>query len=126
VDGERKGVSPPGKMDRVLATVHKALLNALALLLALACLLLSATGVYLYLLDQHGNRTVTSVVDAGNVLAVTQTSGLRTRSLVETTLGFYGLAEAVSLPKDEALTLQTRGNKRRFLCNASRRCTPLL
>jgi hypothetical protein len=126
VDGERKGMSPLGKVDRVLAKMHKVLLTAMALLLALACLLLSAAGVYLYLLDQHGNRTVTSVVDAGNVLAVTQTSGLRTRSLVETTLGFYGLAEPVSISKGEALTLQTRENKRRFLCDANRRCTPLL
>jgi hypothetical protein len=57
---------------------------------------------------------------------VTLSSGLLIRSLVETTLGFYAVADGISLYKGEDLMLQTRANGRRNLCDANRRCTPLL
>lgn len=63
---------------------------------------------------------------AGQVLTVTQSTGLLTRGLVETTVGFYSLGDGISVSKGEELTLQTRANRRRYLCDASHRCTPLL
>ncbi len=60
------------------------------------------------------------------MLSVTQTPGLLSRSLVETTLGFYAVGQGISLFKDEALTLQTRANQRRYLCDTRQRCTPNL
>ncbi len=60
------------------------------------------------------------------MLSVTQTPGLLSRSLVETTRGFYAVGQGISLFKDEALTLQIRANQRRYLCDTRQRCTPIL
>lgn len=117
---------PQGRLDRFLARALQLLLTVAVLQTALSILLLCGVGVYGYLLDRDGDKTVLSVQGAGQVLRVTQTTGLLTRSLVETDQGFYSLRGGVSLTKAEALTLETRGNQRRYLCDARHRCAQLM
>nr|WP_295777773.1 hypothetical protein [Rhodoferax sp.] len=122
-----RGASPQkGQLDRILFNIYKMALLALAVLVAVSTVLLSVTGVYIFLSDQGGDQTVRATQDAGRVLDVTTSSGLLTRSLVETTLGYFALADGISLYKGEDLTLQTRANGRRYLCDAGHRCTPIL
>jgi hypothetical protein len=99
---------------------------AMVLLIAVSTLFLAAVGVYLYLMDRAGDKTVTETIEAGKALHVVQFNGLLSRSQVETTVGFYALADGISLSKGEDLVLQTRANGRRYLCDAGHRCTPLL
>ena len=122
-----RSVAPQkGQLDRILFNIHKMVLLALAVLVAVSTVLLSVTGVYIFLSDQGGDQPVRATQDAGRALDVTLSSGLLPRSLVETTTGFYAVADGISLYKGEDLTLQTRANGRRYLCDASHRCTPLL
>ncbi len=126
MESERNTVSPKGQLDRILFCIHKMVLLALAVLVAVSMVLLSVTAVYILLSDQGGDQTVRATQDAGRALDVTLSSGLLTRSLVETTLGFYGVADGISLYKAEDLVLQTRANGRRYLCDAKQHCTPIL
>ena len=119
-------MSIPEFLDRSLTRIRQLLLTAVVLQTALSILLLCGVGVYGYLLDRDGDKTVLSVQGAGQVLRVTQTTGLLTRSLVETDQGFYSLRGGVSLTKAEALTIETRGNQRRHLCDARHRCVQLM
>jgi hypothetical protein len=68
----------------------------------------------------------TVVQNAGRVVSVSVDGGCFSRALVETDLGYYALMEAVSLNKHEALTLETRGDKVRVLCDSQHRCVRLL
>ncbi len=126
MESERNTATPKSQLDRILFNIHKMVALALAVLVAVSIVLLSVTAVYLCLLDQGGDQTVRATQDAGRALDVTQSSGLLTRGLVETTLGFFAVADGVSLFKGEALLLQTRANGRRYLCDASHRCTRLM
>lgn len=80
----------------------------------------------MYLMGRQGNQSVVCVQGAGRVLAVTPTRGLFTSAMVETTVGFYAVSGGIGLSKAEELILQTRANRRRYLCDASQRCLPLL
>jgi hypothetical protein len=109
-------------------TSHERRLDPVAwmLLIAGSLFLLAATAVVMYLMDRQGYKTVECVQGAGRVLAATPISGLSTSALVETTVGFYSVSGGIGLSKAEELILQTRANRRRYLCDASQRCMPLL
>lgn len=100
-------------------------LLAWLLLIGLSLLLLSVTGVAMYLMDRQGDKAVVGVQPAGQVLAVTPMSGFFANAMVETTLGFYAVSGEVGLLKGEELVLQTRANRRRSLCDTSQHCMPL-
>jgi len=80
----------------------------------------------MYGFDERKSDLVESVVPAGRVITLRLHSGLMTRAVVETDLGFYALTSGVSLGKNEALTLELRAGAERFLCDAQHRCTRLL
>ena len=116
---------PPQK-----AHSHRLDLLAWTLLIGLSLFLLAATAVVMYLMDYQGDKAEVSAAvcmqSAGQVLAVTPISGDPSYSLVETTLGFYAVSGGIGLTKTEERMLQTRTNRRRYLCDASQRCMPLL
>ncbi len=120
---EPNDVKPNNRGDRVIKHMQDVVVITMVVLIALGTLCLSVVGVAAYFLDHGGNRTVQSVEPAGRVIAVTQTGGWRTRSLVETDQGFYSLCDGVSFKKLDDLTLETRGNNRRYLCTAQHQCT---
>ncbi|MEO7106021.1 MAG: hypothetical protein ABIZ09_06590 [Rhodoferax sp.] len=110
-----------GFLDRL----HRKILILWMLLVcaSLLCLLTFATIWYIWN-DLQGDK-LRSTEPAGRVLAVAQSTGLFTRALVETDLGFYSLTDGASLAKAENLSLQTRGNGARFLCDSHQRCMRL-
>lgn len=79
---------------------------------------------------QHEYRAKAQVIvastPAGQVQTVTLSGGLWTRALVQTDLGFYGLRDGMSLPRNEPLTLELRANTARYLCDAQHHCVELL
>jgi len=101
-------------------------LVALMLIFAGACMVLIMV-LYLYFYEQHQatRKQVLSEQSAGQVITVSQSGGLFARSLVQTEVGFYALVDAISLNKNEALMLQTRADKSRFLCDRQHRCVKL-
>lgn len=111
---------------RVLDKAHQLALTTLVVLMGLATVLLSTVGTVLYLWDRENDADVQSVEKAGRVRVVSVVPGLTTRALVETDAGFYALGSGVSLAKGEPMQLQTRGNGRRYLCTAQKRCVELL
>ena len=70
-------------------------------------------------------QKVTHVQNAGRVISVSLGGGCLTRSLVETDLGYYALVDGISLARGEAMTLETREGKTRFLCDSRHRCLRL-
>ena len=68
---------------------------------------------------------IRSTEPAGRVMSVAQSVGLFTHSLLETDRGFFSLADGVSMGKGEELSLQTRGNGARFLCDSQQYCMRL-
>ena len=113
---EQRGGSHMRRLDRV----------AWALLIGGSLLLLLVTGLLMYLMDLPGDETVAYEQPAGKALAVRSMGGLVASALVETTVGFYAVSGGIGLSKSEELVLQTRANRRRYLCDAGRRCLPLL
>lgn len=114
--------SPDSWVD---AMQRRALLFALFVLtvgVGLVAMVLSGA----YLAYRYTEPTVVATVPAGRVLGVQLHGGLFSRGLVETDIGFYSLEEGASFLKGELLTLQERGNRSRFLCDATRHCTRLL
>ncbi|OYT90530.1 MAG: hypothetical protein CFE43_17895 [Burkholderiales bacterium PBB3] len=101
-------------------------LVAWALLIGGSMFLLLVTGLLMYLMDLQGDETVAYEQPAGKVLAVRSMGGLVASTLVETTLGFYAVSGGIGLSKADELILQTRANRRRYLCDTSQRCMPLL
>lgn len=79
----------------------------------------------MYDFDERKSELVELVVPAGRVITLRLHSGLMTRAVVETDLGFYALTSGVSLSKNEALTVELRAGAERFLCDAQHRCTRL-
>ncbi len=111
-----------------LARLHKTFMIAVILLILFSVFSVFAlfavlTGSHLWSATKKSQ--VLSVQSAGRVVKVTQTTGLITRSLVESDVGFYSLVDSVSLLKNESLTLETRGNQMRLLCDTNHRCTAL-
>lgn len=97
-------------------------LGILVFALALAAI---AAGVA-WLRHGHEQPRLVSETSAGRVQQVHLLGGLFSRGLVETDSGYYALEEGVSLDKGESLTVQERSDHSRHLCDARRRCTPLL
>jgi hypothetical protein len=81
---------------------------------------------YRHVFREEPAPKATVVQNAGQVVTVSLGGGCFTRALVETDLGYYALVEAISLAKQEALTLETRGDKARSLCDSQHRCLRLL
>ena len=103
--------------------------NLLVTMLVLMCIgfLILITVVSLaYLWSAGQERVVKEVRSAGRVLSVSQTSGTWIRSLVETDTVYFSLVDAVSLNKQEQVTLEVRGNRSRHLCDSERSCTRLI
>lgn len=116
-----EGSDPLERMPRF----QRKILIAMILLTAFAVLALFSvlTGAHLWIESKQSQ--VASVQPAGRLVMVTQATGLITRSLVETDTGFYSLVDSASFQKNEPLTLETRGNRMRYLCDAGHRCTAL-
>ncbi|MCB8747295.1 hypothetical protein LHU53_10280 [Rhodoferax sp. U2-2l] len=66
------------------------------------------------------------VQNAGRVISVSLSGGFLARSLVETDQGFYALMDGISLARNEALTLEIREGRARFLCDSQHRCLRLM
>jgi len=109
-------------MDRL----HRAVLITMVLLVGVATLVLAVLGSALYLWDRENDAVVQTVRSAGRVHKLSLVPGLMVRSLVETDSGFYAVREGISISKGEPLTLETRANTRRYLCDAQHRCLELL
>jgi hypothetical protein len=118
--------SPPKpKPCPFLDRLQTGVLVIVVLCLCFGFLALFAAFTMAYLWSDYKEKDLLSVQSAGRVLAVSQTTGLLTRGLVETDTGYYSVIDGVSLNKHEALTLQTRGNRARFLCDSQQRCVAL-
>lgn len=111
---------------RVLDKAHQWALMTLVVLMGVATVLLATVGTGLYLWDRESDAVVQSVEEAGRVRVVSLVPGLTNHALVETDVGFYALGSGVSLAKGDPMQLQTRGNGRRYLCTAQKRCVELL
>lgn len=109
-------------MDRL----HRALLISAVLLVGVGTLVLAVLGSAWYLWDRENDPVVQTVRSAGRVHKLSLVPGLVVRSLVETDSGFYSVREGASLAKGEPLSLETRANTRRYLCDAQLRCLELL
>jgi hypothetical protein len=118
--------SPPKpKPKPFLDRLQTGVMVIMVLCLCFGFLALIAAFTMAYLWNDYKEKDILSVQSAGRVLAVSQTTGLLTRGLVETDTGYYSVIDGVSLNKHEALTLQTRGNRARFLCDSQQRCVAL-
>lgn len=111
-----------GFLDRL----HRAVLITMALLVGVGTLVLMGLGSALYLWDRENDAVVQTVRNAGRVHNLSLVPGLVVRSLVETDSGFYAVREGASLLRGEPLTLETRANTRRYLCDAQHGCLELL
>jgi antitoxin component of MazEF toxin-antitoxin module len=90
----------------------------LVLMIVLGIFVPMTLHAYRHVFREEPAPEATVVQNAGRVVSVSLGGGCFTRALVETDLGYYALVEAVSLNKHEALTLETRGDKARFLCDS--------
>lgn len=122
---EAEPSNPPTLLSHGRSRAQRLDLVAWVLLIGISSFLLIAIALVVYLMDSRDDKAVVCVQGAGQVLAVTPTGGLASDVLVETTLGFYAVTGGIGLAKGEELTLQTQGNRRRHLCDASQRCMPL-
>lgn len=118
--------TPASLLERWRACSRKVARVTVMWLLAVKLLLLAMAVPLMYFWSQWNEQIVKSVQSAGRVVRVSQSTGLMTRALVETDLGFYSLRDGVSLGKGEAVLLQTRGTNRRYLCDTQQRCTALM
>lgn len=109
-------------MDRL----HRAARITMVLLVGVGTLVLAVLGSALYLWDRENDAVVQTVRSAGRVHNLSLVPGLVVRSLVETDSGFYAVREGASMLRGEPLTLETRANTRRYLCDAQHRCLELL
>ena len=121
-------MSPPRsvRLQRLLARLQTSVMVLLVLWIGLSVMVPAVVLPLAYFWDEHKEKEVIAVASAGRVLMVSQTTGLFTRSLVETDNAFYSLVDGVSLAKQEAVTLETRGNRSRFLCDSHHRCMKLM
>lgn len=101
-------------------------LMLLLLLLVLGLFVPMAMYAYRHVFVDEPRPRATVVQNAGRVVSVSQSGGMFTRALVETDLGYYALMDGVSLNKNEALTVETRADKVRFLCDSQHRCLRLV
>ena len=120
------GFNTSSLVDRVMPSNQRLVIAFMSVLLAFGMLLLSVVAVFTHLLDDQGDKKVKVVQDGGHVQLVQLVNGPLMRSLVQTDIGFYALRDGVSLTKGETVTLETRDNNRRYLCDAQRRCTQLM
>lgn len=109
-------------MDRL----HRVVLISTVLLVGVGTLVLAVLGAAWFLWDRENDAVVQTVRSAGRVKNLSLVPGLVVRSLVETDSGFYAVREGASLAKGEPLTLETRANTRRYLCDSQHRCLELL
>lgn len=114
------------RLKRLLQQLQTGVMVLLVLWLCLSFMVPAVVLPLAYFWSEHKEKEVIAVTSAGRVLTVSQTTGLFTRALVETDSGFYSLSDGVSLAKQEALTLETRGNRARFLCDSQHRCVRLM
>lgn len=117
------------RLNRWLDRIQRSALAIGVMASVVALLLIAVILVWAYLSDRDRERNakiVKAVEPAGHLLNVTLSGDWFARALVQTDRGFYGLADGVSLHRDAVLTLETRGNGRRYLCDEQHRCTQLL
>ncbi|MCK9212957.1 MAG: hypothetical protein M0P52_00565 [Rhodoferax sp.] len=117
---------PLGRVRRSIKHLEIASLMLLLLLLVLGIFAPMTISAYRHVFMDEPRPTAVVVQNAGRVVSVSQSGGFITRALVETDLGYYALMEGVSLNKNEALTLETRADKVRFLCDSQHRCLRLV
>jgi hypothetical protein len=123
--------APDTQFERVMERLHHYVLTLALILGNLSLFLIAGILVLSYLHTRHradsgDTITVTSVEPAGRVANVTLSTGWLARTLVQTDLGFFATEIPASLQRDEAVTLETRGDTERYLCDARHRCVPLL
>lgn len=111
---------------RGIDRVQRTLLVMMLILTCVGCIILVTVVPLLYLWSARHEMVVTEVRNAGQVQSVSLASGMWTRSLVETDKGYFSLVDAVSINKQEQVTLEIRGNRSRFLCDREQRCTKLI
>lgn len=119
-------VIPLGMFRWSIKHLEIAFLTLLLVLLVLGIFVPMTIYAYRHVfMDEPGPRAIV-VQNAGRVVSVSQSGGFITHALVETDLGYYALMDGVSLNKNEALTLETRSDKLRFLCDSQHRCLRLV
>ena len=121
-------MSPPrsARLQRLLARIQTSVMVLLVLWLCLSVMVPAVVLPLAYFWSEHKEKEVVKSQSAGRVLTVSQTTGLFTRALVETDSAFYSLVDGVTLGKLETLTLETRDNRSRFLCDSQHRCVKLM
>ena len=117
---------PSGKCRRSIQRLEILCLMLLLLLLVLGVFVPMAMYAYRHVFVGEPVSQAMVVQNAGRVVSVSQSGGFIVRALVETDLGYYALMDGVSLNKNEALTLETRADKVRFLCDSQHRCVHLV
>ena len=107
--------------------LKRAVLALLLVNLVLCASLLMFGGPALYFFNKKQSAIVQAVEPAGQVVSVALVSQpFIMRSLVQTDRGFYVLAWPMVLKRNQALTLELRANRDRYLCAEARRCTRLM
>ena len=117
-----------GSSARTLDQYLKRAVLALVLVnLVLCSSLLMFGGPALYFFNKKQSAIVQAVEPAGQVVSVSLVNQpFMVRSLVQTNLGFDTLAWPMVLKRDQALTLELRANRDRYLCAEARSCTRLV
>jgi hypothetical protein len=118
--------APSGIWRRSIQRLEIASLMLLLVLLVLGIFVPMAMYAYRHVYVDEPEPRATVVQNAERVVPVSQNGGFITRALVETDLGYYALMDGVSLNKNEALTLESRADKLRFLCDSQHRCLRLV
>ncbi len=73
------------------------------------------------LMEYLGERRVSQIDPAGELVAVLPVGGWSSNSLIQTTTGFYTVAGDVALVRGLHFQLETRDNDAQFLCDSSRK-----
>ena len=68
-----------------------------------------------------GDADVVTRQSIGSVLRMSAPGGFSEHVVIETTEGFYPLRGQASISKGTALTLESRGSGRRYVCDIPRR-----
>ncbi|TXT33429.1 MAG: hypothetical protein FD135_5489 [Comamonadaceae bacterium] len=121
-----RGTASMGVIHRLFKQVEIPFLMLLLLLMVLGFFVPMTMYAYHHVFLGESARQPHSVQNAGKVMSIHQGGGWITRALVETDLGYYALTDGISLNKNEALTLETRDDKVRFLCDSQHRCQSLV
>ena len=127
---DEQSAKPPGySAGRVLAAAkwfYTRVLMLWVLLIAVSFVLVAVLASFAYWKNQTLKEQMVSSLPAGHAVSIQRAQGPWTDAQIETDTGWYVVADAMSLQKGEALTLQRYANGERYLCDTGHYCAELV